>query len=53
MVRKNLTLEQVKAARPTLEYDGIFSTPRFTTDMFVEAVYRDLSATAKAAPRTN
>ena len=45
MIRKGLTLEQVKAARPTLEYDpryGFESGP-WTTAMFVEAVYRGLS----------
>ena len=54
MVKKNMTLAQVKAAKPTLDYDAIFSTPRWTGDMFLEAVYKDLSAAAKgAAPRTN
>jgi cyclase len=44
MIKKGMTLEQVKAARPTLDYDplyGSLSGP-WTTDMFVEAVYRDL-----------
>ena len=54
MVKKGMTLQQVKAAKVTLDYDGVFSTPRYTGDMFIEAVYRDLSAAAKAAPaRTN
>ena len=54
MVKKGQSLQQVKAARPTLDYDGVFSTPRYTGDMFVEAVYRDVSAAVKAAPaRTN
>jgi cyclase len=45
MVDKRLTLAQVKAARPTLDYDGRYgaTTGSWTTDMFVEAVYRDLS----------
>ncbi|PWU07001.1 MAG: hypothetical protein C5B51_11070 [Terriglobia bacterium] len=46
MISKGMTLEQVKAARPTLEYDpryGSESGP-WTTAMFVEAVYRSLSA---------
>ncbi len=45
MITSGLTLEQVKAARPTLDYDGIYgaSDGPWTTDMFVEAVYRDLS----------
>jgi cyclase len=45
LIRKGKTLEQVKAARPTLEYDpryGSDSGP-WTTAMFVETVYRGLS----------
>jgi hypothetical protein len=43
-----MTVEQVKAARPTIEYDGLSgaTTGAWTTDMFVEAVYRSLSQTA-------
>ena len=42
MVAKKMTLEQVKAARPTLDYDSRYgaTTGAWTTDMFVEAVYR-------------
>ena len=45
MIAARMTLEQVKAARPTLDYDGIYGavTGPWTTDTFVEAVYRDLS----------
>jgi cyclase len=43
MIKKKMTLAQVKAARPTLEYDGLFATPGWTTDQFIEAVYRSLS----------
>jgi glyoxylase-like metal-dependent hydrolase (beta-lactamase superfamily II) len=44
MVRKNLTLDQVKAARPTRDYDPLYNTPGafVTSDAFVEAVYRSL-----------
>ncbi len=45
LIKKGLTLEQVKAARPTLDYDpryGATSGP-WTTAMFIEAVYQDLS----------
>jgi glyoxylase-like metal-dependent hydrolase (beta-lactamase superfamily II) len=46
MVSKGMTLEQVKAARPTRDYDPLYGTDKgpWTTDMFVEAVYRNLSA---------
>jgi hypothetical protein len=44
MVAKGMTLQQVKAARPTLEYDAIYGTKKeWTGEMFLEAVYRDLS----------
>jgi glyoxylase-like metal-dependent hydrolase (beta-lactamase superfamily II) len=45
MVKKGMTLAQVKAARPTLDYDGRYGsdTGPWTTDMFIEAVYRSLS----------
>jgi len=51
MVAKKMTLEQVKAARPTLDYDSRYgaTTGAWTTDMFVEAVYKSLSP---AAPST-
>jgi cyclase len=38
MIRKGMTLEQVKAARPSLDYDVQFGSG----DAFVEAVYRSL-----------
>ena len=45
MIRKGMTLEQVKTAKPTFPWDGRYGSTsgRWTTDMFVEAVYRDLS----------
>jgi glyoxylase-like metal-dependent hydrolase (beta-lactamase superfamily II) len=45
MIAKKMTLEQVKAARPTLDYDSRYgaTTGAWTTDMFVEAVYRSLT----------
>ncbi|MGD0130836.1 MAG: MBL fold metallo-hydrolase [Bryobacteraceae bacterium] len=44
MIKKGMTLEQVKAARPTRDYDPVYgSTSGFwTTDMFVEAAYKSL-----------
>jgi glyoxylase-like metal-dependent hydrolase (beta-lactamase superfamily II) len=49
MIKKGMTLPQVKAAKPTLDFDGVFTNPRWTTDQFVEAVYRDLSKAAAPA----
>ena len=46
MIKKGMTLEQVKAAKPTEDWDGRFgsTTGLWTTDMFVEAVYKSLAA---------
>lgn len=45
MIKRGMTLEQVKAARPTLDYDARYGkqTGAWTTDMFIEAAYRTLS----------
>ena len=45
MLKKNMTMAQVKAARPTLDYDPLYGalTGSWTTDMFVEAAYKSLS----------
>ena len=53
MIQKGLTLQQVQAARPTFDFDpryGADSGP-WTTAMFVEAVFADLSA--RRAPGSN
>jgi glyoxylase-like metal-dependent hydrolase (beta-lactamase superfamily II) len=42
MVNKGMTLEQVKAAKPTADYDIRYATRAWTADMFVEAAYRTL-----------
>jgi len=46
MIRRGLTLEQVKAARPTRDFDPIYgrTTGAWTTEMFVEAAYRSLTS---------
>ena len=51
MIKKGMTLEQVKSAKPTADYDPRYgaTTGPWTTDMFVEAVYRSL---APGAPST-
>jgi hypothetical protein len=46
LLDKGMTLEQVKKARPTLDFDGRYGlSPDWTTDQFVEAVYRSLKET--------
>jgi cyclase len=51
MINKGMTLEQVKAARPTLDYDPRYgkTTGFWTTDMFVEAVYKSLAPKKEGA----
>lgn len=45
LVKKGKTLDEVNAARPTYDYDGGYGVEQgnWTTNMFVEAVYRELS----------
>ena len=49
MIHKDMTLEQVKAAKPTLDYDAQYgaATGFWTTDMFIEAVYKSLSGKSR------
>jgi hypothetical protein len=44
MVKKGMTLAQVKDAKPTLDYDPLYGQANGSTDRFVEAVYKSLSA---------
>ena len=46
MIEAGMTLEQVKAAKPTFDYDPVYgaTTGFWTTDRFVEAAYQSLSA---------
>src|SRR5690606_6402847 len=45
MVESGMSLDQVRAARPTRDYDGRYGadTGFWTTAQFVEAVYRNLA----------
>jgi glyoxylase-like metal-dependent hydrolase (beta-lactamase superfamily II) len=47
MVRKGASLQQVQESRPTRDYDALYSNREWTGEMFVEAVYRDLSKERK------
>jgi glyoxylase-like metal-dependent hydrolase (beta-lactamase superfamily II) len=44
-IKRGMTLQQIKAARPTMDFDGRYgsTTGSWTTEMFVEAVYRSLT----------
>jgi len=47
MLKKGMTLSQVKAAKPAEDWEGRMGTdPNWTADMFVEAVYKSLAAPA-------
>jgi cyclase len=44
MIAKRMTLDQVRAANPVKDYEGIYGrNTSWTTAMFLEAMYRDLS----------
>jgi cyclase len=50
MIKKNMSLDQVKAAKPTRDYDTEYVTSNsfVTADRFVEAVYKSLSHSTDA-----
>jgi glyoxylase-like metal-dependent hydrolase (beta-lactamase superfamily II) len=56
-VKRGMTLDQVKAARPTLDFDPRYGTDTgfWTTAMFIETIYRQMrdeqAAAGKASPR--
>jgi glyoxylase-like metal-dependent hydrolase (beta-lactamase superfamily II) len=52
LVKKGMTLEQIKAAKQTADYDGRYGTTSgpWTTDMFIEAVFKTLPREAAARP---
>ncbi len=50
MMNRGITMEQIKAAKPTSDYDGRYSTSFWTADMFVEAVCRSLQNTGGGTP---
>ncbi|MET0213556.1 MAG: hypothetical protein ABW292_11160, partial [Vicinamibacterales bacterium] len=50
MIARGMTLEQIKAARPTRDYDPVYgsTTGSWTTDMFIEAAYSSLKNQPRA-----
>ncbi|HVZ22158.1 MAG TPA: MBL fold metallo-hydrolase [Vicinamibacterales bacterium] len=50
-IDKGMTLEQIEAARPTLDYDGRYAAASgpSSTAGFIEAIYRSLRAAPKTA----
>jgi glyoxylase-like metal-dependent hydrolase (beta-lactamase superfamily II) len=53
MIDREMTLEEVKAAKPTADYDGRYgaATGEWTTDAFIEAVYTSLGGGRRPASR--
>ena len=52
MMKKDMTLAQIKAAKPTEDWNDRFGkNPTWTPDMFVEAIYKGLSSPAKKESR--
>jgi hypothetical protein len=46
MVNKKMTLDQVKARKPAMEYEGEYGRAAgWSSDQFVEAIYKGLKAT--------
>ena len=42
MIDRGMTMEQVRAAKPTMDYDPLYGRQPGVTNQFVEAVYRSL-----------
>jgi glyoxylase-like metal-dependent hydrolase (beta-lactamase superfamily II) len=51
LIEKGKSLAEVKAARLTRDYDGRYSQPTWTGDMFVESVYKSLKPAASQGSR--
>ena len=52
-VKRGMTLDQVKAKKPTLDFDPRYGTDTgfWTTSMFVETIYKEMVAKNPPAPR--
>jgi glyoxylase-like metal-dependent hydrolase (beta-lactamase superfamily II) len=51
LMKAGRTLDQIRAAHVTLDYDGVYATPDYTGEMFVEAIYRDLLNISAPPPK--
>jgi cyclase len=47
LVKKGMTLDQVKRARPTSDYDGVYDSRAWPADRFVETVYHSIKGAAR------
>ena len=50
-VKRGMTLEQVKAAKPTLDFDPRYGTPNgfWTPAQFVDVIYKEMKEAQDAA----
>lgn len=55
MIKKGMTIEQIKAAKPTRDFDPIYgkNNGSWTTDMFIEAAYKSLTSKTDARASGN
>ena len=45
MLKKGMSLAEIKAARPAFEYEPLYgSPPNWSTDQFIEAAYKSLTS---------
>jgi cyclase len=44
MIKAGMTLEQIRLARPILDFDAVYSRPGWTGNDFLQVVYEDLRA---------
>jgi hypothetical protein len=47
LIKKRMTLAQVKAARPTRDYDAEYESTAVSAEAFVEAVFASLGGARK------
>jgi cyclase len=52
LIGKKMTLEQIKAARPSRDYDAEYGASAADADRFIESVYRSLTAVRAAGGRS-
>ena len=50
LMKKGMTLAQIKAAKPTRDYDAEYDSPAVPADAFVESVFATLAPATPAPP---
>jgi hypothetical protein len=52
LLAKKMTLEQIKASKPSRDYDAEYSASPADVDRFVESIYRSLNAARPAGGKS-